>query len=77
MRVIRDNSPEAVLGKIEVFSELLMRIAQDKKFSDSDDVSIFQLGVFSLHHMLIENRHAEAIDQFIKLLRSNGDRHGS
>lgn len=77
MPIIRNNSQEATLARLEIASEILERAASNKKFSDAADLSIFNLGVASLNSMLIENKHAEAIAQFINLIRSNGDRHGS
>jgi lysylphosphatidylglycerol synthetase-like protein (DUF2156 family) len=77
MPINRDNRRETMQRKVYLAAEILGVAAADKKFSDSDDLAIFNLGIAALNHMLIENRHDEAINQFIRLLRSNGDRYGS
>ncbi len=77
MTIIRNRTPEALRERILLACELLLESAVDKKFADATDYSVFNLGVHSLNSMLVEGRHEEAIEQFVKLLRSNGDRHGS
>lgn len=74
IRVIKNMSPEAMEGRLILAKELFLDSAHAVSFKDFEDYNYFNTRSALLAQLLMNSENEAAIDVFLELLRSNGEK---